>query len=74
MLTQNKRVRFPRAAVARRLLAIMDQLKLYEDLYSDEAAGELTPRRLEELTERMEFLDERWHELELCLRSLQYWR
>lgn len=74
MLSRNKRVRFPRQAVARRLLSIMDLLKEYEGAYLDELAWTSDPNRREQLGERLEFLDQTWHEIETVLRSFPYWR
>lgn len=74
MSTKIRPVRFPRQAIARRLIAIMDQLKSYREAYEELQVPGITARRDDELQERIEFLDNTWHELEAVVRGLQYWR
>ena len=60
----NKRERFPRAALARRVGRIMDELSWWREYYEREASITSSPAFEAKLRERASSCDAIWHELQ----------
>lgn len=69
-----KRGRFPRAAFARRIVSLQDQLRLVQHDLGDEYQAIEDGTRRQLLQERIDMLEALHDDLDACLRSLQYWR
>lgn len=74
MLSTDKHSRFPRSAVARRLVSIQDTVQRSRDAIGEEYRRSRDKRRKGLLDERLLFLEQLHYDLDAMLRALQYWR